>query len=136
MSKAIARGSKKSLVDHCFNEPATFKYLKKKIGTIIRCEIKTMCSNKVNSVLRSSGHNSMKFKWSILIEEMNANAPLLLNILQSCISSNSANAEAVTCMCSSLIFFHRFKQMNLVQKLISLILYAGRAGKQVSDSLT
>ena len=73
MSKAIARRSKKSLVDHCFNEPATFKYLKKKIGTILRSEIKMMCSNKVDSVLRSSceGDTIVNFKWSVLIEEMN-----------------------------------------------------------------
>ncbi|SMN01816.1 hypothetical protein SPONN_108 [uncultured Candidatus Thioglobus sp.] len=136
MSKALARGSKKSVVEDCFKDPKIHMYLKKKIGRVLKSEIKSMCSNKVNSILRSTSSckNLTKFKWSYVIDELKVHAPLLFDILVSCIPLNGANSQAIICMCSSLIFSNHFKHMNLIQKIISLILYAGRAGKQVRVS--
>ena len=70
------------------------------------------------------------------MDELKANAPILLHILTSCIPSKNANFQAIICVCSSLIFYSHFRHMNLVQKMISLILYAGRANKQVSSYYT
>ena len=130
MSKALARGSKKSVVDDCFSGPTLFKFVKKKIGSLLKYEIKLMCSNKVQSVLHSTSScsNLKKFNWNNIMDELKANAPILLhNILTSCIPSKNANFQATICVCSSLIFYSHFRQMNLVQKIISLILYAGCA---------
>lgn len=128
MSKALARGNKKTVVDDCFKDPKIHMYLKKKLGRVLKSEIKLMCSNKVQSILRSTSscENLKKFKWSYVIEEMKIHAPLLLDILVSCIPLNGANSQAIICMCSSLIFSNRFKHMNFIQKIISLILYAGK----------
>jgi hypothetical protein len=120
MSKALARGNKKSVIDDCFKDPKLFTYLKRKLGHVLKCEIKVMCSNKVKSILRSTAtcDSMKKFKWSDVIDEMKIYAPLMLNLLVSCIGANS---EAIICMCSSLIFCSRFKHMNFIQKIISLI---------------
>ena len=78
MSKALARGSKKSVVDDCFKDETMYKYTKKKIGRTLKSEIKLMCSDKVQSILRStSSYNLRKFEWSSVIEEMKINSPLL-----------------------------------------------------------
>ena len=134
MSKALARGCKKTVVDDCFSDTKTFAYLKIKLHRMLKNEIKMMCSNKVQSILRSSAtcDNLKKFKWSELIDEMKIHAPLLFDILASCIPLSATNSEATICMCSAIIFCNHFKHMNLIQKIISIILYAGRAGKQVS----
>lgn len=137
MSKALARGNKKSVVDDCFKDPKIFTYLKKKLGRVLKAEIKKMCSNKVRSILRSTAtcDNLKNFKWSDVIDEMKIHAPLLFSLLSSCIPLSLSNSEAVICMCSSLIFCSHFRHMNLIQKIVSLILYAGHAGKQVSEFL-
>lgn len=134
MSKALARGNKKSVIDDCFKDPKTHTYLKKKLGRVLKSEIRVMCSNKVQSTLHSTTtcNNLNKFKWSIVIEEMKVHAPLLFDLLASCIPLSGTNSESIICMCSSLILCNHFKHMNFIQKIISLILYAGRAGKQVS----
>lgn len=132
MSKAIARGNKKTLIDNCFEDIRSFDFLKKKMCRVLSSEIKSMCSNKVNSILRSTKCAVLKnFKWSQLIHELKVNAPLLYCILNACVGT-SVNREAVICMCCSIILSSCFKRMCLVQKIISLILYAGHTGKEVN----
>ena len=46
MTKSIARGFKKALVDQCFNDVETFKYVITKLNIILTSEIKSMCSEK------------------------------------------------------------------------------------------
>ncbi len=54
MSKTLARGNNKSVVDDCFKDEKMYVYLKKKLRRTLKSEIKSMCSNKVQSVLRST----------------------------------------------------------------------------------
>lgn len=135
MGKSIARGSKKALIDHCYNDPDTRSRMMKKVGRILREEIKTMCSVKTASILRSGNYEDLSnFKWESLMKELKVHAPVLTSVLYSCMKSKSqgGNRMAVIGICASVLFKYRCSRMSLVQKIVTLILHAGHCGKQVS----
>ncbi len=135
MGKCIARGSKKGLVDHCFTDPNTFSLVIKKVVRLLRKEIRTMCSVKTASVLRSSNYEAlMNFKWDNVVEELKIYAPTFELILQSCTGKNSRKS-AIIGTCASILLKSRCSKMSLVQKMIMLILHAGHCGKQVHKNV-
>ena len=85
----------------------------------------------MNSILRSN--NIESFTWEKLLDELKHNAPTFLGFLQTCVHTSTlrSNSEAVVGICAAIILKHRYNRMNLVQKILSLILHAGHAGKQV-----
>ena len=138
MGKCVARGSKKALVDQCYADPETKKFIMKKIGRVLKEEVKKMCSSKVNSVLSSQSKDVLKtFKWNDLTDELIMHAPTLMNVLYSCTETKSSrdNRTAIICTCAAIIFKHRFPHMSLIQRIISLILHAGHCGKQVNTCI-
>ena len=93
-----------------------------------------MCSDKTNSVLRADPTIELKvFKWDTLLAELSQNAPVFLSLLHAATHTrrNRENKSAVIGLCAAVLIKHRFQKMNVVQKLISLILYAGHSGKKV-----
>ena len=65
---------------------------------------------------------------------MTNEAPTLLALLEFCTYTRKprVNRMAVLGMCVALLLKFSFHKMCLVQKIISLILYAGHSGKQVN----
>ena len=134
MGRAVARQSKSSMVSEVFKDTAAKKYVMKKIGILVRREIVQMCSDKTKSILSSQSMSDLKdFTWDKLLTELSANAPTLLSILQSCTHTRKTkpNHNAVIGMCCAIILKYHFSKMSMVQKIMSLILYAGNSGKQV-----
>ena len=74
-----------------------------------------------------------EFTWDKLLDEMKLHAPMLLSILQAVTHTKRprTNTNAVTGMCTAILLKHRFSSMCLVQKIVSLVMFAGRSGKQV-----
>ena len=90
-------------------------------------ELKNMA---VNSFLKSGDVKG--FKWSSLLKELKQYAPQFLSVLTSIIPSKKhQNQCAAIGMCTAIILKHTSSKMSLVQKIVSLILYAGHASKQV-----
>ena len=124
MTKSIARGHKKGLVDQCFGDKETSFYIRKKTESIIRSEIKKMCSQEVNSILQGPVKDIASFKWESVLVELNANAPTLLSVL-----SETSSTTIGVCCC--IILKSRFNKMSLVQKMVAVILQAGHSSKKV-----
>ncbi len=134
MGKCIARGSKKALVEECFNDNITRSYIFDKIGRLLCEDIRNMCSDTVCSVLRNRNTKSLKeFRWSSVMEEMQTHAPYLVNIFLACTKTKVPrnNRVPMVCLCAAILFKFRYLRMNVVQKIITLILYNGHCGKQV-----
>ena len=134
LGKAVARGGRYAIVEECMHQPTLRKYVLKKGGVLLRRELTSMCSDATASVLRSKEISDLReFTWDKLIHELQRNSPILLNILESATLTCKprANRDAVICMCAAILLKHRFAQMCLVQKIVSLILYAGHSGKKV-----
>ena len=118
----------------CLQELATRKYPLKHIGVLVRNELKVMCSHNTCSILRSLDIAKLKdFSWDKLLAELKINTPVFLHILQECTRTRKPrpNQDAVVCVCAAILLKHRFAKMSLLQKVLSLIFYAGHSGKQV-----
>ena len=104
------------------------------LGQQLRNELGVLCSEAANSTLRSQSADALTaFTWGKVIDELAARAPTLLSLLEMCTYTRKPrrNRMAVIGMCTALLLKLRFHKMCLVQKIISLLLYAGHAGKQV-----
>ena len=65
------------------------RYLATGIGKQIRCEIRTLCSKRVNSVQRSQNKDEIiSFTWTSVIEEARVHYPTLYNVLHLCTVTN------------------------------------------------
>lgn len=107
-----------------------------KVACLIHCEMKSMCSSKVHSVLQTN--KALKeFKWDTFMSEVRVNAPLMYHILMACTRTKQprSNRAGVIGMCFALLLKFRYCRMNLVHKIIALIMYAGHSGKQVCLAL-
>ena len=117
------------------------------IGKLIREEIRVMCANKSDSILRSTDPITLRnFKCDSVVSEMESYAPTLLKILKEATkppkirknrfskqsSQEYANKQnAIITMTTAILCKHRRPSMCLFQNIISLILQAGRSSKQV-----
>lgn len=135
IGRAIARGSRMSVISHCFQDPVLRDLIITKIGRMVQSEVATLCTDRCNSVLRShSKEELVKFKWRSVNMEMRDYAPTLLNLLHAATRTrrDRPNRDAVIAMCTAMICKLRRPEMSTAQKTLSLILYAGHASKQVS----
>ena len=85
LGKLVARGSRISIANEYFEDPELRKLIVSKVGTIICKELKTMCSNQFNSVLRCKDPAMMcKFRSKQLLTDMESCSPTLLRVLTKC----------------------------------------------------
>ena len=135
MGKAVARGRKQSVAKECLKDPVTRKYIMKRIGMLVRNELILMCSDSANSILRQKFSSAYKdFSWEKLLKELETNAPILLSILQQCTHTRRPRPNRnniVIGMCAAILLKLGYAKMNLVQKVLSLVLYGGNSGKLV-----
>ena len=111
VGKAVARRSKKALILHAMNDPVTKVYVMKRIGVLLKRELAVMCSDKVDSFLRSQSATTLEFEWDTLIAELAVHAPTLLSLLLSCTSTRRPrqNRDAVVGMCCALLLKVRYE---------------------------
>ena len=134
IGRAVARGSRLAIVSHCLEDVVLRKHIIASIGKRVQAEVATLCSDKCNSVLRQHAKEQLlKFKLENFNQEMRAHAPTLLTLLQAATHTRHQrpNQQAVIATCAAMMCKLRRKEMNMVQKTLSLILYAGHASKQV-----
>ena len=150
LGKLVARGSRVSIANECFQDPELRKFIISKVGTIIRDELQTMCSNQFNSVLRCQDPVEMtKFRCKRVLSEMESCSPTLLQILTKCTSFRrrtqkkeadeksrvkqrwKVKQQSLIVMCVAMLCkFHR-PAMCLMQKIISMILQSGHTSAKV-----
>jgi len=117
-------------------EITTRKYLNASMSRILHSEIRKLCSASAKCVLNTEGSKDFSlpnFTWDRLLEDVAANAPMLLALFQACTRTKKprSNRHATIGICIAILLKFRFNKMCLVQKIIGLILYAGHSGKQV-----
>ena len=104
IGRAIARGSRMSVVSHCFEDPVLRDLIINKIGRVVQSEVATLCTDKCNSVLRChSKEELVKFKWQSVNQEMRVYSPTLLSLLHAATRTqrDRPNRDAVITMCSA-----------------------------------
>ena len=136
MGKAIARKSKATIVRECLKDPIMFNYVINNVSQILQSELRKMCSIEVNSVLKQHlQRNFQDFTWNVLIKEAQVHAPVLLALMKACTKTKSPrpNKIGIIGFCIAILLKCRCDKMSLVQKILSIILYAGHSGKQVCN---
>lgn len=131
----MARSSRLAIAAECLKDDTTMKYIIKQIGVILKRELAAMCSDRVGSILKSTDKSDFaEFSWEKIIQELVTNAPTFLSIMSACTHTRRErnNRNNVIGMCAALLLKYRFSKMSLVQRLLSLILYAGHSGTQVN----
>lgn len=104
------------------------------MGRELAREIQVMSSDDAKSILQSSNPDDLKeFKWDTLLCELSKYAPVMSRLLLLATKTKRPrlNQKAVIGVCAAILINHRNSKMSLVQKLTSLILYAGHTSKQV-----
>ena len=119
-------------------DPVIKGHILKLVGKTVHAEIKKFCSDVVKSIIKCDDPLSINtFTWQSFSSEISTFAPVLKGILESTSKSRKSNTDVkiVVCMCVALLLRSRNPRMNLIQKMLSLILYAGHASKQVNQLL-
>lgn len=119
----------------CMKDDDVKKYILKLVGDIVRAEIKKLCSVDAQSVLQKGDADTIKsFTWQILMSELSTHTPVLKCILEAtCPKKTQPNFTAVVCVCVALLARSRNRQVSLISKILSLILYAGHSSKEVGS---
>ena len=112
------------------------------LGHRIRNEMK-MCSIKSPSILQASTPETLaSFDWNKLESELELRAPSLVTILRSATMVNvppskkqkktyRVKQKQVIGICAAILLRHRNQSMNLLQRILSVLLYNGNASKEV-----
>ncbi len=136
MVKAATRRSMKTVALQTLKDPESRKYVLKLLGVELTKEVRAMTSCRVNSILKSQDPKILKeFGWCMLDKELSMHAPVLKYLLRSATTTRvpRSNTDAIVGMCAAIILNHRNPNMNLIQKMNSLIMYAGYCSKKVSS---
>ena len=147
LGRSIGRRSRRSIARQCMNDSGIKRRIIQITGERIRKEMKTMCGLSSISLLRDFAPERLRsFQWKDLVEEMQRDAPTLLEILQGCVMRNKRKKqvgmsyrfkdESIIGICAAILLRHQNPQMNLIQRIVSLLLYSGHAPKQVSTNVT
>ena len=104
----------------------------RRMGVLLQNEILRLCAKEV---LQGNPGTLASFTWKKLLADMEKFAPTLLEILKACTKKRAAHdqdkANAIVGLCTALLCKHRHHRMSAVQKIVSLVLYAGHFSKKV-----
>ena len=102
------------------------------------------CSwNNSGSLLRNSSVEVIKsFSWDAVAADIQMHAPTLSKVFKGCVdiqrrgyctskAPHRPNSVIALCVCAAVMLKNRNENMNLFQRLVSLLLNAGHASKQV-----
>lgn len=108
----------------------------KGIGSLLRYEVKKLCSQNVNSIQRSKESGSIhNFPWDEILKEAKRNCPTLTKLLIA-VSTTKTPRRNQMYLISTIICMlckHRCSRMSLFQRLISVLLYSGHVGTKVCN---
>ena len=102
------------------------------IGKIVQKEIKKLCSNNYHSIIREHSPTALEYySWRTIILEVMHKAPTLYTIIDKCLMSSNESSRHLLCVVASVVLKSRNPHMCMVQAMVSILMYAGHAGKQV-----
>lgn len=135
--RPLIRKNYKSFAVNCLRNKTTKKDVVECIGLELRSEVAAICSDRFNSITTQKSKSAIKnfsHTYKSLLDEIRDRAPTLLTLLQYCLSTKQPgrNADAEIAFIVSIMGKHKRPSACQMQRVISLIMYAGHASKQVS----
>ena len=102
----------------------------KSLGIIIKNEFKKVCSEQQQKLIFMGNSENIKlFSWDKLWSEIHQHVPTLVSLLTTISPSSS---QPLVCTIISMLLKKRHQRMDYLQKVLSALLYANGAHKQVN----
>ena len=131
VSKPLALGQRRTAVVRLMSSDSSRVLVLSEIGKIVQKEIK-LCSNNYHSIIREHSPTALEyFSWRTIILEVMHKAPTLYTIIDKCLMSSNESSRHLLCVVASVVLKSRNPHMCMVQAMVSILMYAGHAGKQV-----
>ena len=110
--------------------------MKKKIitivGNLLHKEIKVTCSDKSASKMKQKNLSAIEsFLWSDVASDLRRTAPTLVFLLESSMGSKNEEKDITVTVTGAILLHHFSERANLIQRLFSVLFYAGHVPKQV-----
>ena len=135
--KPLIRRSYNSFAAKTMQNKSARKAIITQIGQLIHKEIVGLCSDKCDFILRNKSKTALKeFQFDTFVEQLRCHAPTLVSLFKSCLRTRTArrNSNLVLGLLIGIICKFRRQSCCLLQRIISLVLYAGHSSKKVSFS--
>ena len=149
LGRSVGRRNRSSIARQVVKDSRIRKKVVECIGKLMSKELTNLASLKTNSMLRNHSCEALEqFSWRDLLVELEKETPITLSLLKQCAhvkrrvhkprgeggrsSRRMPNEEAAVGMCFAILMRARSQRVNLVQRLISILLYGSHAPKQVS----
>ena len=144
LSKSVGRANRASIARQVVKDERIRLKVINLLSATLGKEMKKLCSQKVNSILRRKDSTSLQeFNIRDVVSEMKVHAPSVLSLLRGCLqgrnrsrakktTSRAFDEDLVVGIYSAILLRGRSQRMSLLQRVISLILYCGHASKRVS----
>lgn len=134
LARLVGCGNLTSIAAFVIRNPALKSKILNEIQKIVRNEIKIICSDKEKSIFRDkSQHHLENFSWEPLWSELSSKAPVLLSIMKGCTpkKADPEHIKPIICTCVAILLKFYNPKLCYFQAVISLLLHAGHASKQV-----
>ena len=135
LGRYVGRGNRRSIARAAVSNTALQPHLVDALCGVVRAEMKHVCSDNHDSILRLKSKPALEhFTWEAVWAELQQTAPTLMALLLRMTPAARHADEGVRpalCLCASILLKLRNNKVNLVQSVISLVLKAGHATKQV-----
>jgi len=125
---ALTNRNYRSAASRFINLSVARDHILKNITRRIRCEIKTICSLRHNSILRGNHEQLKQFNWQSVWQELREHVPSLVSLLQSIMPKSG---KKFICFLICAILKKSCKHMSMVQRVFSFLLYSNATNKQV-----
>ena len=129
--KRIARRNYTSLSSSLASCSRTSNKVLMDVARGIRKEIKGICSENHNSVLRDTYEGVKHFSWETVWLELLKQVPTLIKLLITILPDHKQSRNVV-CLIVCIMLKKSLGKMGLVQRVLSILLYGNRCNKQVS----
>ena len=147
LGRSVGRANRSAIARQVVRDERIRTRVIELLGTHMGKEMKKLCTKEVMSVLRKADSDSVQqFSVKSIIEEMKTHAPSVLTVLRGCVhgrrrsrakkqKSRMIDVDTVVGVCCAILLRGRSQKMNLLQRIISLILFCGHASKRVSNTV-
>ena len=146
LGRSVGRANRSAIARQVMKDDRIRTRVVELIGTHLGKEMKKLCTKEVTSVLRKADSDSVQqFTIQSIIEEMKTHAPSVLTVLRGCLhgrkrsrakkqKSRIIDVDTLVGVCCAILLRGRSQKMNLLQRIVSLILFCGHASKRVSNT--
>ena len=126
---SLSKCNYKSAATHIAEHPKAKGYVYGTITQNIRKEIRHICSLRHKSILHDNNRAIKRFTWEAVWLELSNNVPILVCFFKQLLPKS--DKRFITFLICA-ILKKRCKQMSLIQRTFSILLFSNATNKQVS----